>query len=332
MRHVVLLFLHAADTGHSLINPALRVIITFVAVFILSPAYGQNVLFLSIDDYPRYGTEIKPAQREELRRVATGITGALVTGAEVNVSVIGHADFDAKGRDFEIDVSLKRASGAQVVLENLVKEESAKVGLPDSRLQSVHYNPLGLGTSRPIFSPPTTEKERMANRRVDFTFVVVPPLPVVSENSFTRCVKVLTGGTPPGPVRRMTCACNKFLQHSPRVQDSNYDFRARQRLPALANLSAQDLAVAVSSMVLHMRQDIRGTADASRSDFEFASGLKSIDDTVGRNINDFASQMNAGAATSVFDRLVLADIQARMSDPNHVYSCYAGYSRRNHDQ
>ncbi|TKB68494.1 MAG: hypothetical protein E8D52_05635 [Nitrospira sp.] len=309
-----------------------RLVFVLLATFTLTPAYGQNVLFLTIDDYPRYGIKLKPAQREELRRVAKGITGALVTGADVSVSVIGHADFDAKGRDFEIDVSRKRALGAQAALEDLVKEESANVGLPVSRLQSVHYSSVGLGTAHSQFSTPATENERMANRRVDFTFLVAPPLPVASETSFARCVKALMGGAPPGPVRRMTCACNKFLQQSPHVQDSHYDFRARQQLPALANLSPHDLAIAVSSMVHHMRQDIRGSDEGSRSELEFSNSLRSLDDTVGRNINDFASQMNAGAATSVFDRLVLADIQGRMSDPNHVYSCYAGYSRRNHDQ
>ncbi len=146
-----------------------RLVFVLLATFTLTPAYGQNVLFLTIDDHPRYGIKLKPAQREELRRVAKGITGALVTGADVSVSVIGHADFDAKGRDFEIDVSRKRALGAQAALEDLVKEESANVGLPVSRLQSVHYSSVGLGTAHSQFSTPATENERMANRRVDFT-------------------------------------------------------------------------------------------------------------------------------------------------------------------
>jgi hypothetical protein len=141
----------------------------------------------------------------------------------------------------------------------------------------------------------------------------------------------LAGSAPPGPVRRMTCACNKFIQQSPRVLDSVYDFRARQQLPALGSLNPQDLATAVNSMVLHMRRDITSSNGGS-SDRDFGNSLRTLDDTVGRNINDFISQQNGGAAMSVFDQLVVEDIQARMADPNHVYSCYAGYSRRDHDK
>jgi hypothetical protein len=62
------------------------------------------------------------------------------------------------------------------------------------------------------------------------------------------------------------------------------------------------------------------------------AAVLTLDDTVGRNINDFSSQQNAGDATGLFHRLIIADIQARMADPNHAYSWYAGYSRATHDR
>lgn len=313
-------------------NQAIRSFSFILGLFVLTPVHGQNVPAVTIADYPRYGTELSPAQREELRRVATAIAGTLLTGAEVNVSVFGHADFDAKGRAFETDVSRERALGAETALRALVQEESAKVGLPVSRLQSIHYTVMGLGTARPVFSQPRSEDERKANRRVDFVMTVSTPQPPVAESLFQRCVRLLTGGTPPGPVRRMTCACNKFLQQSPRVQDSHYDFRATLQIPGtggIPSLTPEQWDVAIRGMVLHMRQDIAKASDGF-SDPDFANNLRTLDDTVGRNINDFHSQLG-GVETSLFHRVINADIQARMADPNHVYSCYAGYSRRNHD-
>jgi len=89
--------------------------------------------------------------------------------------------------------------------------------------------------------------------------------------------------------------------------------------------------VFIRSMVHHMKQDISAAAQGA-SDPQFAQSLLALDDTVGRNINDFRSQLNAGAATSLFDRAIVADILIRMADPSHVYSCYAGYSRSGHDK
>lgn len=80
-----------------------------------------------------------------------------------------------------------------------------------------------------------------------------------------------------------------------------------------------------------MRQDISSAANGA-PDPDFAASLRSLDDTVGRTINDIASQLKSGTTSSVFDRLVTADILGRVADPNHVYSCYAGYSRSNHDR
>jgi hypothetical protein len=302
-----------------------------VLVFcIFGQAYGQT-FFSAISDYPRYGTEPSPTQREDVRNIARQIVDTLLTGGEVNLTVIGHADFDAKGQDFELDVSLKRALGAEMTIRSLVQEEIVKTALPATALQSVHSNSIGLGTARPIHSPPDNDEERKQNRRVDFV-IAGTPKPPASESAFQRCVRVLAGNAPPGPVRRMTCACNKFLQVTPRVADTHYDFQARKRLPALSTLSPKDLALAVNSIILHLRHDIRGVASDTMADRDVITGLLALDDTVGRNINDFVSQEVGGSAMSIFDRVVVTDIGSRMRDPNHVYSCYSGYSRRNHDQ
>jgi hypothetical protein len=304
-------------------------LLPLAALLVSATAFGQGAS-LTIADFPRYGAELNRGQREELRLVAARIARALQAGGSVEVSVTGHADFDAKGRDFETQVSRERASGGEAALKSLVQEEGAKVGLAPARLTAVRYTSTGLGTARPVFSPAVNEEQRRANRRVEFALAATAPPPQAQESPFQRCVRVLAGTGPAGPARRMTCACNKLLQ-SPRALDSHYDFQARQQLPGLATLTPQQMTVAIESIVLRLRPQVASSANGA-DDRNFVVGLQSLDDAIGRNINDFASQENAGAATSIFDRLVTADIRGRMGDPNHIYSCYAGYSRANHDR
>ena len=67
-----------------------------------------------ISDYPRYATsvtDLRPDQVASLRSLANGIVGALLANHRVSVVVEGFADFDAKGRDFEQQVSIDRAIG-----------------------------------------------------------------------------------------------------------------------------------------------------------------------------------------------------------------------------
>ena len=62
------------------------------------------------------------------------------------------------------------------------------------------------------------------------------------------------------------------------------------------------------------------------SDTDVRTGLFAIDDSIGRNLNDFITQADLGAG--LFERTVSVDIVERMQDPNHIYACYAGYSRQ----
>ncbi len=254
-------------------------------IAIQSQANGTAAITTTISDYPRYSTALNSSQTSELRAVATAVVGALLTGAEVSVSIYGHADFDAKGREFEIKVSTERAQAATASLTTLLKEEAAKVQLSDSRLQSIQYIVMGIGTSRPVYYKPANEEERKANRRVDFVWNVGSPPPAMPESVFDRCNRVLTGATPSGPVRRMTCACTKFLQQSPRVQDSHYDFRSHSSIPGSAGmpkLTPEQWDAAIKMLVRHMRQDIFKSSDGF-SDSEFVNNLLNLDDTVGQN-------------------------------------------------
>lgn len=302
--------------------------------FAASPAMAQLSGVVVVENYPRYGTDIPPNQLAKMRGFSQAVVLALRSGATIEIAITGHADFDAKGAAFETQVSRDRASAAESTMRQLVNEAAVQQALPPADLQRLTFgSTLGVGTLQPTYPKPSSETERMANRRVDFVWTGVPAAPAPQEAVFQRCQRVLASAAPPGPVRRMSCACGKFLQQSPRVQDSVYNYR--NEIPGSAgfpNLTPQQWQAALTQLVIHMRQSIARQANTP-NDRDFKESLLNLDEAVGRSISDFQAQSRdaLGAAAGNFNTIMLADIQFRMSQPTHVYSCYAGYSRLRKD-
>lgn len=295
-----------------------------------SGAFGQQSI--TIADYPRYGIDVnalEPAVQVKLRAFAAALVGAALASQSVEVTAIGHADFDAQGRAFEVAVSRDRAAGAEQAVETFFNQGATLAMLPEDRRKLVRFSAIGVGTLWPVFTNPTSEDERRANRRVEFVFNVAPtPVPDPREK-LQSCLRVLAAGIPPGPARRMSCACNKLLQSPPPyIKDYFYDFRAAQQARtgagAMSQFTPEQMRAFYRGFMLFIRQQIANIP--ATSDIDLAAGLVQLDDSIGRNLTDFLQQaeLNAGP----FEHSVAVDITRRMQDPNHTYACYAGYSRQ----
>jgi outer membrane protein OmpA-like peptidoglycan-associated protein len=316
-----------------LIPCVLLMLLIFVSIIITrADATEGSVTF---NDYPRYGTDVSalpPAVQQGMKNFATGLVGAVIAGQSVDVTVIGHADFDAQGSDFEIDVSRQRAAGAESALETFFNQASDVANLSAQSRRLVTFVSIGVGTQRPVVPHPLNEDDRKANRRVEFVFnttALPPPDPLAT---FQSCVRVLATASPAGPARRMTCVCNKLLQPSPPfVKSYFYDFQAAQQARAgagaMSQFTPEQMTAFYRNFMHFARQEIQKFSGSSDADLR--AGLIQIDDVIGRNLNDFLSQAELGAGP--FEHGVSVDIVKSMQDPNHTYSCYAGYSRRNSD-
>ncbi len=286
-----------------------------------------------IANFPRYQTTLSAEQDAQLQRFSTAVAGALSSGYVVEVSIYGHADFDAQGRDFEIGVSQERARIARQSLEVKLQQQLQLGVFSSVQLNHLHIvDTVGLGTLRPRFAAPRNEVERRANRRVEFVWVVKDSPVMPTPNAFARCITVLQASVTTGPGRRMSCVCSKLAAGA---ADTHYEFSARRDIPGSAgmpHLTTEQWHAAMSQLIHHMRRDITSFSDGSSTDPEFARALITLDDRVGLNINNFASAAAPDLIPGLFDRVIIADIRARMADPNHIYSCYAGYSRRHHEQ
>jgi hypothetical protein len=72
-------------------------LLALLSVFLAPWTVSANSGFITVSDYPRYGTNLSSSQRNDLRAFARALVGALIAGAQVDISLYGYADFDAKG-------------------------------------------------------------------------------------------------------------------------------------------------------------------------------------------------------------------------------------------
>jgi hypothetical protein len=315
------------ETGDCSISRAFIVVLLCLTSL---TATGQNSVTFA--DYPRYGTDVAalpPDVQIRMRAFAAGLVGAVLGGQSVDVIVIGHADFDAKGRQFEVTVSRERAAGGESALEIFFSQAADAVHLSADRRMLVRFAAIGVGTQQPVFPSPQNEEQRKGNRRVQLVFATTPVPPPDPRATFQSCVRILSNASPPGPARRMTCVCNKLLQLPPPfVKDYVYDFQAarqaRAGAGAMSQFTPEQMRAFYRGFMVFIRQQIANLSTASDADLMI--GLVQLDDFIGRNLTDFIAQAELGAGP--FETTVSVDIVRRMQDPNHTYSCYVGYSRR----
>jgi hypothetical protein len=125
----------------------------------------------------------------------------------------------------------------------------------------------------------------------------------------------------------MSCVCNKLLQPPPPfIKDYVYDFRAAFLARAggtdMSQFTPEQMRALYRDFMVFVRPQINSV---SGSDPDVRTGLFAIDDKIGSSLDSFISQASLGAGP--FEKTVSIDILKRMQDPNHIYSCYAGYSR-----
>lgn len=167
----------------------------FLTLLCAGGAWAQSPV--NIPDYPAHGTELTPPQRTEMNRFAAAVVAVVNGGARLQISVIGHADFDPQGREFENRISRERAENAQATLRELIDQQARDQAVPPEKLRAVTYlPPIGMGTQSPVFRPPLTPEKRAANRRVQLVWVGTPAPPPPPPQPVT-CVKPVTGANPP---------------------------------------------------------------------------------------------------------------------------------------
>jgi hypothetical protein len=122
---------------------------------------------LTLANYPAHKVTATPEHTSAMRESATALAREAQRGATVWVLVVGHADFDPKGRDFEYAISLARSSSAANDYRALFDEQADAAALSLAQRQRVTFDAIGAGTQQPVVRRPTSESDRRLNRRVE---------------------------------------------------------------------------------------------------------------------------------------------------------------------
>jgi flagellar motor protein MotB len=292
-----------------------------------------------IADYPRYATnvtDLRPDQVACVKAFAKGIVGALLANHRVSIVVEGFADFDAKGRDFEQQVSIDRAISARTFIINEVHRMARATGLPSAALARFSAQSAAFGSRRPSMRYPRNEDQRRQNRRIHIRWESTP-LPTQRVPSFKqaldRAERSLGHVQRPGPKRRLTCLVAKLRDS--RAADGYFSYDALKAFPGSAGwpaMSRDQFDLMVKATTIHARPQIQSIAAAARNESEMATHLEALDDNIGRNIFNFEQQLVGDSTTGVLMRTFNATIGRLQLDPNSILSCYSGYARVRHDQ
>jgi hypothetical protein len=296
------------------------------------------VTSITLDNFPRHATrveDVNPAQILLLSGMAAAVVGALMTGQTVSIRISGFADRDPQGRDFENAVSVDRAKNAQSFLWTEIEQKSAAAMMNTLLLRHVSFAVQGFGSNARVFVSPNSEEERQANRRVIISADVAPLPPVPLDQVIEESDAALSQIQTPGPLRRLRCLLDKV--RNPNVIDGFFDFRALMSIPGSAGwpreLTEEQLQIAARATTVHAVAQLRIIQSSNAGNAAgLAAGLGHLDDNIGRNINDFETQLVGDSASGILHRTYLASIGSLQQNPRAIYSCYAGYARIRHDQ
>jgi len=149
----------------------------------------------TISDYITHATKVSAREKIKIRRIADNIIGIANQGSQsIKVCIVGHADKDPRGENFERNISSQRA--VQVMNELTSAINNASI------LSKVSWKLVCAGKDNPVvpFNKPLAQ--RIRNRRVEIFLNASPPPPRKEE--------------PPTPVPPEQKACDsegrKFLQ------------------------------------------------------------------------------------------------------------------------
>ncbi len=307
-----------------------------LAFALLAPTtLAQEPVVLS--DYPRYATSPPPQHLETLRKIGQALAGAASQANGSNmlqVSIVGHADFDAKGRRFENEVSVDRAKNARDAIVDAFTVAADQMMLDDRKRRLVSFEYSGRGTSDPLFPVTAPMSQRVQNRRVVVSWAPVAVIRPSSRAAVDRCASVIAAAaTTPLRRKRLSCACT-LLRDNPRAGDDFYSLKLFQ--DALGPRNARDLSAAELSEVFrrskrHYRSEVHQASQTTPSDDAgFAKQLERVDHAMIFEIDQVQKQF--AVVPMLHDLVITADIGKKQLDPTHVYSCYAGASMQDLDQ
>lgn len=260
------------------------------------------------------------------------------------ITIIGHADKDFHGPEFEQKVSNERATSAAAALSTAIINAFKARGIGHLARGAIAFipSPHGVGATEPDPVNVPRAKDRTLNRRVTIHIsqrgAPVPPPPpdpdAETKKRIRRAIDVLNKRGMPSPAQteRVKCIFNK-LATNPNVKDRFVDgdltiVRIRgQFVNGLQDinrnygfLTAEEREVFFSNASPIILSDPRFAQTASEDDV--VSGMNGLDLRIQKAIGFIDAHLGINGTASDNTKVVLNDEIARsQKDQNSIYSC-----------
>ncbi|MDD1505396.1 hypothetical protein PVA17_21990 [Lysinibacillus sp. CNPSo 3705] len=288
---------------------------------------------INVFRFPQHSAEIDILPSEEKSKMDTlveEIANSFVNGTSPIVAyiIVGHADNDPQGSDFEMQVSISRAEAAKEWLIKQGKIRVQQLGGDPSELDYAEFSLFGYGASDP-YTQVQTFPEREMNRRIVIKYAAVEIDPPIGAIGFlpnlTRATTLMQLQPTDDRITRIRCALAKLVD--PATDDTYFDWIELSKVDgSLKGKDEQQILALAKSIIRSLRRDI---ANNNLYGFPFVP-----DDVVIQNLLQWEENIR-NTKNKLYQREVAEGIGAgpvhksagryivrNQDNPNSILSCF----------
>jgi hypothetical protein len=268
--------------------------------------------------------------------LATEIVDSFTRGKVPIVAffIIGHADRDQRGQDFEMQVSVRRAEAAQTWLVAQAKARVQQHGGNPAELDMVEFSLNAQGASS-LYTQATTLPEREMNRRVVVKYATIEPDLLTDAIGFApnlaRARLLITTQPQTDATRRVICALDKLA--NPATDDTYFEWGSLQQASGgLGGLTDEQALAVARSIIMSLRRHIANNNNYGvpnifgmpyAPDDIVVKNLLAWEQSV-RHTKNMLVAAHGRAPIGQIHRSVAIYIARNEDNPNSIMSCFKG--------
>lgn len=292
----------------------------------------QKVLF-KIKVTTKEISEIDSLPSEEkgkMDELAEEIANSFVQGTSPIMAymIVGHADKDPRGADFEMHVSVARAEAAQTWLIKQAKVLVQQRGGNPSEVDNAEFSLFGYGSSN-LYTRDMTFPAREKNRRIVIKYAAVEMDPLLDAIGYgpnlARAIALTNLQPTDERIDRIRCVLAKLAD--PSTDDTYFEWGSlRQIAGGLRGLTDEQVLVIARNIIKTLRHDIANNnlyGFPSVPDNIVIQNLIQWDENVRNTKNQLVARIAVeGATAGQVQKSVARFIAKNENNPKSILSCF----------
>ncbi|PFI27079.1 hypothetical protein COI53_25615 [Bacillus thuringiensis] len=285
---------------------------------------------ITVFNFPQYGSEINalpPEEKLKMDTLALEFANSFLYGTTPILAfiIIGHADQDAQGADFEMQVSIARAESAQTWLVQQAKNLVQQGGGDPLEVDFVEFSLSGYGASN-LYTQDSTFPARLMNRRVVIKYAGVELNPIPEAGfipNLTRATILINQQPDSDEIKRIRCVLSKLV--NPIIDDTYFIWEEMQHYRSLDGKTDEQILLIARELFHSLRSEIANNAHYGPDvpDDLIVNGLIQWDFYMNTTINTLYKRLNHDqSVTGKLHESIARFIGRNMQNPNSIWNCY----------